>query len=111
MVTILPSGWMSEVDLLRASAAVACGSGHPAAWPLMREADVRAVQIVNAVNCERLNEGGAAGTVAGSRVVVGTPEQLLELGVDLSAVPPIAADERMLWVASDGRFAGVVLLK
>jgi cation transport ATPase len=110
MVTILPAGWMSESDLLRATAAVACGSGHPAAWLLLKAADVRVVQIVDAVNCERLSAFGAAGVVAGSRVVVGSPEQLLELGVDLSAVPPIASDEHMLWVASDGRFAGIVVL-
>lgn len=110
MVTVLPAGWMSESDLLRAATAVACGSGHPAAAPLLREADVRIVRVLDAANCERLALGGCAGVVAGSRVVVGSPEQLLEQGVDLSGVPPIASDERMLWVSSDGRFAGIIAL-
>jgi hypothetical protein len=68
------------------------------------------VQLVDALNCERLAVDGAAGVVAGSRVVVGSPEQLLALGVDLSGVPPIHSDEHMLWVASDGRFAGILVL-
>lgn len=110
MVTILPAGWMSETDLLRAAAAVACGAGHPAAVMLLNEADVRVVRVVEALNCERLGGGGAAGVVAGSRVILGSPEQLIELGVDLSGVPPMATGEDMLWVASDGRFAGSLIL-
>lgn len=110
MITVLPAGWMSESDLLRAAAAVACGAGHPAARALLREADVRVVRVLDARNCERHSSGHAAGVVAGSRVVLGSPEQLLEQGVDLSGVPPIASDERMLWVASDGRFAGIIAL-
>lgn len=110
MITVLPAGWMSESDLLRAATAVACGAGHASAPALLREADVRVVRVLDAVNCERLPDGDAAGIVAGSRVVVGTPEQLLDHGVDLSGVPPIASDERMLWVASDGRFAGIIAL-
>ncbi|MBL9140505.1 MAG: hypothetical protein JNK53_01445 [Phycisphaerae bacterium] len=111
MITVLPSGWMSESDLLRAATAVACGSGHPCAAGLLRAADVRMVRVLDAVNCERLADGSAAGVVAGSRVVVGSPEQLLHHGVDLSGVPPIASDERMLWVASDGRFAGIIAMQ
>lgn len=111
MITVLPAGWMSESDLLRTATAVACGAGHAAAPVLLREADVRMVRVMDAVNCERLAEGDAAGVVAGSRVVVGTPERLIAQGVDLSGVPPIASDERMLWVASDGRFAGIIALE
>ncbi len=101
---------MSESDLLRAATAVVCGCGHPASWTLMRTADLRVVQVVQALNCERLPSGGAAGVVAGSRVLLGTPEDLLDHGVDLSGVPPIPSDEHMLWVAVDGRFAGIVQL-
>ena len=107
MVNVLTAGWMSESDLLRSAAAVACGCGHPSAEELLREADVRIVRVVDAVNCERRADG-AAGVVSGSRVLLGSPEFLLGQGVDLSSVPPMPVADGMLFAAVDGRFAGVV---
>ena len=109
VITVLPVGWMSENDLLRAVAAVACGSGHPAAEELLREADVRVIRVVDAVNCESTG-ASAVGVVAGSRVLLGSPEFLIEHGVDLSPVVPTEASDGMLLVAIDGRFAGVILM-
>ena len=100
---------MSETDLLRSVTAVACGCGHPAAVALLRESDVRVVHVVDALNCERA-AAGAAGVVAGSRVLLGAPEFLLEHGVDLAGVPPLEVRDGMLFAAVDGRFAGIVAL-
>lgn len=110
MVSLLPVGWMSESDLLRAATAVACGAGHPAAPELLRAADLRVVRLVEARNCERRPGGGAAGVVAGSRVLLGGPDYLLDHGVDLSGVPAMAVLDNMFFVSSDGRFAGIVQL-
>ena len=107
MVSVSTVGWMGENDLLRAAAAVACGCGHPAAEALLREADARVVRVVEALNCERRHDG-AAGVVAGSRIIMGSPEYLLDHEVDLSAVPPMETDWSMFFVAADGRFAGIV---
>ena len=109
MASLLTVGWMSESDLLRAAAAVACASGHPAAEELLRESDVRVVRVVDALNCER-RAGGAAGVVAGSMVLVGSPDLLVDHGVDLAGLPPIAVDDSMRFVSCDGRFAGIVCL-
>lgn len=109
VVSVNTVGWLSETDLLRAATAVACGSGHPAARALLRESDIRVVHVVEALNCERLPDG-SAGVVAGSRVLLGGPELLLEQGIDLSGLPPIAVDGAMLFAAIDGRFAGVLQL-
>ncbi len=109
VITVLPVGWMSENDLLRAVAAVACGSGHPAAEELLREADVRVIRVVDAVNCERVG-AAAVGVVAGSRVLLGSPEFLLEHGVELSPIVPMAVSDGMFLVAIDGRFAGMMLM-
>lgn len=110
VVTVLPVGWMSESDLLRSAAAVACGCGHPSAEELLREADMRIVRVVDAVNCERRPEG-ASGVVSGSRVLLGSPEFLLGQGVDLSSVPPMPFADGMLLAAVDGRFAGVLQME
>ena len=53
---------------------------------------------------------GAAGVVAGSMVLLGSPDFLIDHGVDLAGLPPIAVDGSMLFLASDGRFAGIVRL-
>ncbi|MFO0963613.1 MAG: hypothetical protein U0625_12025 [Phycisphaerales bacterium] len=110
MVSVLPVGWMSESDLLRAATAVACGAGHPAAAALLRAADLRVVRVVDARNCERAPSGGAVGVVAGSRILLGDPDLLLEHGVDLTGVPAMPVHDGMFFVASDGRFAGLVVL-
>ena len=109
VITVVPVGWMSENDLLRAVAAVSCGSGHPAAGELLREADLRVIRVVDAVNCESAG-ASAVGVVAGSRVLLGTPEFLSEHGVDLSPVVPTEASDGVLLVAIDGRFAGAILM-
>ena len=74
---------------------------------LLREADCRVVRVVDALNCERRADG-AAGVVAGSRILLGSPEYLLDHDVDLSGIPPMEIDWSMLLVAADGRFAGIV---
>jgi hypothetical protein len=43
-------------------------------------------------------------------VLLGSPDFLMDHGVDLGGLPPIAVDDSMLFLASDGRFAGVVCL-
>jgi cation transport ATPase len=49
--------------------------------------------------------------VAGSRFLVGSPEVLLDHGVDLAGVPPMETNDAMFFVAVDGRFAGLVMLQ
>jgi cation transport ATPase len=67
------------------------------------------IRVVDAVNCERVG-AGAVGVVAGSRVLMGSPEFLLEHGVELSPIVPMAVSDGMFLVAIDGRFAGMVLM-
>jgi cation transport ATPase len=111
VVTVLSLGWMSESDLLRAATAVACGAGHPGAAALLREADMRALRVVDAVNCELAACGGVAGVVSGSRILVGGPEWLRSHGVALPAVGLSRLPEGALLVASDGRLAGVLVVE
>ena len=61
------------------------------------------------VNCECIGVG-AVGVVAGSRVLLGSPEFLLEHGVELSPIVPMAVSDGMFLVAIDGRFAGMMLM-
>lgn len=117
MITVIPSGWMSESDLLRAATAVACGAGHPLAVELLCAADVRLVRVLDASNCELL-ASGAAGVVGGSRIVLGTAEQLRALDVEVEVGANVGVrghagvgEPSALCVASDGRFAGVILIQ
>jgi cation transport ATPase len=111
VVTVLSLGWMSESDLLRAAAAVACGAGHAGAEALLREADMRALRLVDAVNCELAACGGVAGVVSGSRILVGGQAWLRTHGVALPAVGLSGLPDGALLVASDGRLAGVLVVE
>jgi cation transport ATPase len=108
VVTVLPVDWMGESDLLRAATAVACGAGHPVAGALLREADARIVSVVEARNCERSPCGGAAGVVSGSRILLGGPEWLLSHGIDLTEAGAVPLRDGVLFVSTDGRFAGTI---
>jgi hypothetical protein len=46
--------------------------------------------------------------VAGSRILLGSPEHLERQGVSLVGLPPFEVHDDMLFVAADGRFAGFV---
>ena len=59
----------------------------------------------------RIRQVHGNGVVAGSRFLVGSPEVLLDHGVDLAGVPPMETNDAMLFVAVDGRFAGLVILE
>ncbi len=93
------TGAAADVDgFLRLAAAVEARSEHPLAAAIVREAETRGLDIPHAALFESREGRGAAATVDGVRVLVGSAAFLIENGVDIGpltdAVDTLAARAR-----------------
>ena len=76
----------SEHELLRIAASLESGSEHPIGRAIVREADVRGLDVLPVSAFAARTGKGVEGVVDGARVLAGTREWLVSTGVDLSAV-------------------------
>ncbi|MFA6109081.1 MAG: heavy metal translocating P-type ATPase [Candidatus Latescibacterota bacterium] len=104
-------GW-DEVEMLRLAASVEQGSEHPLATAVVRYAGAQGVQPLPVVDFKTVPGQGASGVVHGRTVVVGSRRMIAaavtgELPERL-AEPLEAGGRTPVWVAIDGRVAGVL---
>lgn len=103
----LPAPGADAAEALRLAAAVEQASEHPLARAVVRYA----AQPLPAVSGFRALPGRGAEGAAGDRaVLIGRRDLLAERGVELPPQETRAAGETELWLAIDGRYAGVFLL-
>jgi len=103
-VTDLVADGIGEAELLGMITAVEKESEHPLAAAIVRYAEDRGVSPASSTGFHSVPGRGAAATVAGRRVVVGTRELMAEDGVDVPAALMAQRDE----LASSGRTAVLV---
>jgi Cu+-exporting ATPase len=113
LLTVEALGGFAEADLLRLAAGLERGSEHPLATAIVKGAEARGVVVGSASAFESLTGRGARGVVDGHDVAVGNPSLLAELGVrPLESAARVAAlreeGQTVMWVAVDGRVAGLV---
>ena len=108
------SGPWTEAGVLRLAAALERHSGHPLAEALVRAAAQQGLEGAD-VSAFRSEAGsGLAGRVGGQDVVVGKPEFLRREGVEglesleTAAGPLLEAGRTVVYVAVDGRAAGLL---
>jgi Cu+-exporting ATPase len=108
------TGDWTETDLLRLAASIERHSGHPLAGALLDAAGQRGLSLA-AVSDFRSEAGsGLAGEAGGQVVVVGTPDLLRREGVagveslETAAGPLLEAGRTVVYVAVDGRAAGLL---
>jgi Cu+-exporting ATPase len=106
------SGW-SEAEVLRLSASLEQGSEHPLAAAIVAGAQARGVLLDAADGVESLTGKGISGSVAGHRMLLGNRGLLDEAGIDATPLADRAEDLRaagqtVMFVAIDGRLAGLV---
>ncbi len=102
-----------EHELLRLAAAAERGSEHPLAGAIVRHAEGMDLVSPPAERFEALAGRGIRAEVGGRQLLVGTERQLVESGVETSALVETAvrADERgqaPIFVAVDGALAGLI---
>jgi len=103
----------AEDRLLRIAAALEHASEHPLAETVVRRAQEGGLDLPQAREFESLTGFGIVGNVAGKRILVGNAALMEKYGIttgplDAAAVYIAEKGETPLWVAVDGRLAGVI---
>jgi Cu+-exporting ATPase len=109
-----PASPWSEDELLRLAAAVEQHSEHPLAHAIVVGAQERDLTLPAVDGFESVTGGGVLGTVENQAVLVGKQSLLADRGVQNLAILDDRAHElqqqghTVMFVAADGRFAGLV---
>ena len=113
LVAVLPEPGHDEVGVLRLAASLERGSEHPLAEAIVRGAEERGVEMVEASAFEAVTGKGVKGTVDGRAVALGNLAMIRDLGLDggtLTAKADARRDEgeTVMFVVFDGAVAGLV---
>ncbi|WP_027166064.1 heavy metal translocating P-type ATPase [Mesorhizobium sp. WSM3224] len=111
LTDVVAAGGIDENELLGLAAALEKGSEHPLAEAIVEGAAGRGLKLADAVDFEAVTGKGVSGTVSGRKVALGNAAMMTDLGVETSAANAgaLQADGKTaMFVAVDGRFAGIV---
>ena len=114
-VKVYAGGGFTEDVLLSVAAGLERLSEHPLARAIVSAAQDKRLPFSVASEFRAISGGGVEGLVSGERVMAGTARFLRERGMDLPAEqgatdPPQSSAMTPVYVAVDGRLAGVILL-
>ncbi|MGI9038774.1 MAG: heavy metal translocating P-type ATPase [Gemmatimonadota bacterium] len=112
-IRLAPDSSVDEPELLRLVASLERSSEHPLAEAIVRSAEERDLDLVDASGFDAPTGRGATGTVEGRAVAVGNARLMSDEGVDTgslaAAVEELAAEGRTaMFAAIDGALAGVI---
>ncbi len=104
-----------EQELLRFAAALERQSEHPLAAAIVKAAEERSLEIPDATNFESYTGKGVRGTIQGQTVIVGNEKLVKELeilmdGFDVKAQELQSEAQTVIFVAIDGKVAGVIAI-
>jgi Cu+-exporting ATPase len=105
VVSVAAANGFSEAEVLRIAASLEQGSEHPLAGAILSGAKERGIAIESAGVFESITGKGVRGTVAGRQALVGSRALLEENGI---AITPPAQEQSAIYVALDGRVAGMI---
>jgi heavy metal translocating P-type ATPase len=107
------SSGLDRHELLRIAAAAEQHSEHPLARAVVERAEAEALKLPPAQNFEAVTGLGARAEVEGREVLIGRPALLEQAGIDFDEAQAPSGRMRqqgqtVVWVAIDGRLAGVL---
>jgi Cu+-exporting ATPase len=114
-IRVLAENSFTGHSLLSIAASLERLSEHPLARAIVSAADEKRLPISGASEFRSVSGRGVQGLVSAKRVVVGTASFLREQGIEISGEKSAADPQRSsamtpVYVAVDGRLAGVILL-
>ena len=111
LTDVVAAGDVDENGLLALAAALEKGSEHPLAEAIVEGAVARGLKLVEAVDFEAVTGKGVSGMVSGRKVALGNTAMMAGLGIETPAANAEAMQaegKTAMFVAVDGRFAGIV---
>ncbi len=113
LVTVEPADGTDEQDLLRLAASLERGSEHPLAEAIVRGADGREIELLDATGFDSVTGKGVRGVVDGKRVALGNRAMMDDLGVNTKARAGRTEDLRrqgqtVMYVTIENALAGLI---
>jgi Cu+-exporting ATPase len=113
LVAVLPEAGHDEAEVLRLAASLERGSEHPLAEAIVKGAEARGVEMVNADDFEAVTGMGVKGVVDGKAVALGNAKMVAEMGLDGGALAETAnarrdEGETVMFIMLEGEIAGLV---
>ncbi len=113
VVTIQPSGEMSDDELLRMVASVETASEHPLAEAIVSAARDRSIELHDQTGFESITGQGAAADVNGKRVCIGNERLMASIGATQTDLSESAdalrrRGQTVMFAAVDGHLAGLI---
>ena len=113
VTTLVPAAGMDEKELLRLAASLERASEHPLSAAIVAAARERGLQLVEATEFDSITGKGVRGRVDGREVAIGNQRLLESLTIDPGPLVERADRQRaegetVMFVAVDGRLAGLV---
>jgi Cu+-exporting ATPase len=114
-IKVFPESGFTADSLLSIAASIENPSEHPLARAIVSAAAEKRLPLSAASEFRAVSGRGIQGVVSGKRVVAGTVSFLLEQGIEIPSERGAAEQEQSsamtpVWVAVDGRLAGIVFL-
>jgi P-type Cu+ transporter len=103
----------AEDRLVRIAATLERASEHPLAETVVRYARERGLTLLQTEEFESLTGHGVVGIVAGERTLIGNPALMEKYSIDVDSLQAAALrlaeqGKTPLWIAIDGRLAGII---
>ncbi|TPN89713.1 heavy metal translocating P-type ATPase [Mesorhizobium sp. CU2] len=111
LTDVVAAGGIDENELLALASALEKGSEHPLAEAILAGAATRGLKLAEAFDFAAVTGKGVSGAVSGRKVALGNAAMMADLGVETPAAGAEAMQaegKTAMFVAVDGRFAGIV---
>ncbi len=113
LVEIVPAAGFDEKEIVYLAASLEKGSEHPLAAAIVKGAEEKAIDLINAESFESITGKGVTGIVGGRKTLLGNRKLLDDTGIDPGDLSGRAEAMRsdgqtVMFVAVDGKAAGLV---
>src|SRR5687767_3446452 len=113
VVSLVMSGELDEIRLLRLAASLEAGSEHPLAAAIVEASHERGIQLAKVSSFQSMTGKGVVGEVESKRVSLGNRRMIDELGLETDDLEAKADDLRrdgqtVMFVAIDNRVEGLI---
>jgi Cu+-exporting ATPase len=113
LTEVIPAEGFDATDLLRSVASLEKASEHPLAAAILAGAREKNIELVPVADFQSITGKGVTGTLQSKRIAVGNAAFIEKLGASSETLHERAEDLRkegqtVMFVASDGRFAGLI---
>jgi Cu+-exporting ATPase len=113
LTAIIPAEGFQEAQLLQSVASLEKASEHPLAAAIIAGAKEKGIELVPVADFQSVTGKGVTGTLQGKRIGAGNAALMQDLGTSSEALQERAENLRkegqtVMFVTSDGRFAGLI---